>query len=93
VVKFAFGVYYSSRGRTYVHDQNSCFVQLLNHPFGGHTNGADKELRFLFDDDVNQLGELPLGVVVLRVVVSNIALFDVAENSRLFYEHCRQPVG
>lgn len=51
---------------THVHDEDPCLVELVNSPLRRNANGADKELRLLFDDNVNELRELALGVIVLQ---------------------------
>ena len=51
--------------RTYVHDENTSFVKFLDCPLGRNTDGADEELSPLFDDDINEVRKLTLGVVVL----------------------------
>lgn len=50
----------------HVHDGDAGFVQLVDGPHWGNTDGTDEELGLLLNDDVEELGELALGVVVLR---------------------------
>lgn len=50
----------------HVHDRDAGLVQLVDGPNRGNTNGADEELGLLLNDNVEELGELTLGVVVLR---------------------------
>ena len=50
----------------HIHDRDPGLVQFVNDVFGRDSNGADEELDFLFDDDVDQLRQLSLCIVVLE---------------------------
>ena len=50
---------------TDVHDGDACGVELVHGPLGRDTDGADEELGLLLDDDVDELGQLALGVIIL----------------------------
>ncbi len=61
--------------KTYVHDEDAGFVELLYCPLRRHADGADEELGLLLDDDVDELGELTFGVIVLY-------MYTLAVNTR-----------
>ena len=41
-------------------------MEFVDYLLRGDTNCADKELRLLLDDNINELGKLALRVVILR---------------------------
>lgn len=49
----------------HVHVQDAVLVQALDDVSGRHTDGRDKQRDLLFNDDINQLVQLALGVVVV----------------------------
>ena len=51
------------RGTNHVHNKDVGGVELLNCPFRGDADGADKDLGFAGDDDVDEGGELAACVV------------------------------
>lgn len=55
------------QGETH-HVQHACLVQLLNRPDGRYADGRDEELGAALNDDVDELGELAFGVVVLLCI-------------------------
>lgn len=61
---------------THVHDGDAVLVELVNGPLGGNTDGAHKELGALLDDDVDELGKLALGVVVVGLASATTDLGD-----------------
>ena len=40
-------------------------MKLLDDPFWWNTDGTDEERSLLFNDDINEVGELSLSVIVL----------------------------
>jgi hypothetical protein len=50
---------------THVHYQDPCFVKLFHNFCRRDTDGADKQFRFLLDDDVDEIVKLAFGVVVV----------------------------
>ena len=50
----------------YVHNEDTSFVEFLDRPLGWHTNGADEQFGLLLDDDIDELGQLTLGIVILE---------------------------
>ena len=52
---------------TYVHDRNAGTVHLVYDPLGRNTDSAHEQLRLLLNDHINELGELTLCVIVLKL--------------------------
>jgi hypothetical protein len=50
----------------HVHDGDTSLVQFIDGGLGGNTDGGDEEAGSLLNDDLDELGELTFGVVVLR---------------------------
>ena len=50
-------------------------MKLLDDPFWWNTDGTDEERSLLFDDDINEVGELSLSVIVLDEKKMNFKLF------------------
>jgi hypothetical protein len=48
----------------HVHVEDAALVQTVGCPFRGDTNGADEQFGAAFDDDLDKLAELPVGVVI-----------------------------
>jgi hypothetical protein len=61
---------------THVHDKNVVLVEALNDVLGRHTDGTDKELGALLDDNVDELIKLALGVVVVGLASAAADLGD-----------------
>jgi hypothetical protein len=47
---------WGEREETHVHDKNAGLVELVDDFLWGYADGRHEETRFLFDDDVNELG-------------------------------------
>ena len=54
-----------SERETNVHNGDARRVELVNGPLGRDADCADEELGLLLDDDVDELGQLALGVIIL----------------------------
>ena len=54
-----------SEGGTDVHNGDARRVELVDGPLRRDTDCADEELGLLLDDDVDELGQLALGVIIL----------------------------
>ena len=52
-------------GYTHVHDEYPSLVELLHHILRRHSDSAHKQLGLLFDNHVNQIVQLALGVIVV----------------------------
>lgn len=48
----------------HVHVEYAGRVELVDDSLGWYTDGGDEELGARFDDDVDELGQLALGVIV-----------------------------
>jgi len=51
----------------HVHDENSSFVESVHCPLWWNTDGADEKFGFFLNDNVEELRELPVGVVCLYI--------------------------
>ena len=80
--------------QAYVHNEDTGFVKLLYCPLRRHTNGADEQLGFLLDDDVDQFGKLTFGII--RLTGSILAGVTTSEQtqyiSHSFFERSPQLV-
>jgi hypothetical protein len=54
-----------ARENSYVHDQNAGFVEPVDDFAWRHADSRDEEARLLLDDDVDELGQVATGVIVL----------------------------
>jgi hypothetical protein len=63
-------------GTDHVHAENAVLVELVDDVLGGNTDGADKELGALLDDNVDELVKLALGVVVVGLTSRTTDLGD-----------------
>lgn len=67
---------YVLRVADHVHDEDAGFVELVDGPLGRYADCRDEEGGALFDDDLNEVRELTIGVVGLQV---NVAKFRMAK--------------
>jgi hypothetical protein len=51
---------------THIHDRDACLVQFVDDILRRDTDGTDKELDLLLDDDIDELRQLSLRVVILQ---------------------------
>jgi len=73
-----------SQGGTYVHDEDTGFVQFLNNFLRRYTDSADEQLGLLLDDYIDKFIEFTLGVIVVCLSSVSAERRDEKVNSECY---------
>lgn len=77
-----------------LHDGYAGCVKLVHHLLRRNTNGTNEQGCLVLDDDVRQLGQLPLGVIILEKLTERCQYLNESRtctNPRWSCEHFRRP--